>query len=47
MDSYALKDGTVVEIRPIRADDSERLRTSHARLSPESRYRRFLGAKPS
>jgi RimJ/RimL family protein N-acetyltransferase len=46
MDSYALKDGTTIEIRPIRADDSERLRTSHARLSPESRYRRFLGAKP-
>jgi RimJ/RimL family protein N-acetyltransferase len=46
MDSYALNDGTVVEIRPIRADDGERLRTSHARLSPESRYRRFLSAKP-
>jgi RimJ/RimL family protein N-acetyltransferase len=46
MDSYVLNDGTVVEIRPIRADDGERLRTSHARLSPESRYRRFLGAKP-
>lgn len=46
MDSYVLNDGTVVEIRPIRADDSDRLRTSHARLSPESRYRRFLGAKP-
>jgi RimJ/RimL family protein N-acetyltransferase len=46
MDTYVLKDGTAVEIRPIRTDDSERLRTSHARLSPESRYRRFLGAKP-
>ena len=35
-----------VLIRPIRADDGERLRASHARLSPESRYRRFLSAKP-
>ena len=33
-------------IRPIRADDSERLRAHHHRLSPESRYRRFLSAKP-
>jgi RimJ/RimL family protein N-acetyltransferase len=36
-----------VRIRPIRDDDSERLRAHHARLSPESRYRRFLSAKPS
>jgi GNAT superfamily N-acetyltransferase len=35
-----------VLIRPIRADDGERLSASHARLSPESRYRRFLSAKP-
>jgi GNAT superfamily N-acetyltransferase len=34
-------------IRPIRADDSERLRAHHERLSPESRYRRFLSAKPA
>jgi RimJ/RimL family protein N-acetyltransferase len=33
-------------IRPIRADDGQRLRDSHARLSPQSRYRRFLSAKP-
>ncbi|MGI8922028.1 MAG: GNAT family N-acetyltransferase [Solirubrobacteraceae bacterium] len=39
--------GFPVEIRPIRADDGVRLRASHARLSPESRYRRFLGAKPT
>jgi RimJ/RimL family protein N-acetyltransferase len=43
---YALNDGTEVRIRPIRADDGERLQASHARLSPESRYRRFLAAKP-
>ncbi len=41
-----LNNGTEVEIRPIRADDDQRLRESHARLSPESRYRRFLGVKP-
>jgi acetyltransferase len=46
MDSYALTDGREVAIRPIRPDDHERLRASHARLSPESRYRRFLATKP-
>ena len=35
-----------IAIRPIRADDGDRLRTSHDRLSPETRYRRFLAAKP-
>jgi RimJ/RimL family protein N-acetyltransferase len=35
-----------IQIRPIRSDDGERLRASHARLSPETRYRRFLGVKP-
>jgi RimJ/RimL family protein N-acetyltransferase len=35
-----------VLIRPIRADDGERLGAAHTRLSPESRYRRFLSAKP-
>lgn len=38
---------TPVQIRPIRADDRARLQASHARLSPESRYRRFLGPKPT
>src|SRR5664280_1691911 len=47
MHSHVLHDGTPVEIREIRADDGDRLRASHARLSPESRYRRFLGAKPT
>jgi GNAT superfamily N-acetyltransferase len=45
MDLYARIDPEVL-IRPIRADDGERLSASHARLSPESRYRRFLSAKP-
>ena len=34
-------------IRPIRPDDTERLQGFHARLSDESRYRRFMSSKPS
>ena len=45
MDQYARVDPPIT-IRPIRADDGERLSASHARLSPESRYRRFLATKP-
>ncbi|MGZ4176632.1 MAG: N-acetyltransferase family protein [Solirubrobacteraceae bacterium] len=46
MDLHALPDGRVVLIRPIRPDDRERLRASHARLSPLTRYRRFMSSKP-
>lgn len=46
MDICTLPDGRVVTIRPIRADDELRLRQSHDRLSPESRYRRFMASKP-
>jgi RimJ/RimL family protein N-acetyltransferase len=46
VDIHALKDGRVVIIRPIRADDVERLQAAHGRLSPLSRYRRFMTAKP-
>jgi RimJ/RimL family protein N-acetyltransferase len=46
MSPYRLRDGTEVVVRPIRADDGERLQESHARLSPESKYQRFLSAKP-
>jgi acetyltransferase len=46
VDLYALPDQRVVTIRRIRADDGERLRASHDRLSAESRYRRFLSTKP-
>jgi RimJ/RimL family protein N-acetyltransferase len=35
-----------IVIRPIDGTDGERLRDSHERLSPESRYRRFLAVKP-
>jgi RimJ/RimL family protein N-acetyltransferase len=47
VDLCALADGRVVTIRPIRADDRERLQRSHARLSDETRYRRFMSSKPS
>src|SRR5438067_968824 len=33
-------------IRPIAADDGPRLRAAYDRLSPESKYRRFLAPKP-
>lgn len=46
MDLYALSDGRVVVIRAIRPDDVERLRAAHGRLSPLTRYRRFLTSKP-
>jgi acetyltransferase len=46
VDLYALPDGRVIVIRPIRPDDQERLRASHARLSPLTRYRRFMTSKP-
>jgi GNAT superfamily N-acetyltransferase len=39
-----LADGTLVRIRPITRDDRERLRNGFARLSAESKYRRFLAA---
>jgi nucleotide-binding universal stress UspA family protein len=37
-----LKDGTRVIVRPITGDDRDLLRAAFARLSPESRYRRFF-----
>jgi RimJ/RimL family protein N-acetyltransferase len=46
VECHTLNDGRKVAIRPIGPDDHERLRASHARLSPESRYRRFLATKP-
>jgi RimJ/RimL family protein N-acetyltransferase len=35
-----------VEIRPIRTDDSQRLQASHAHLSADTVYRRYLAHKP-
>ncbi len=41
-----LKSGRTVLIRPIASDDGPRLRAAYDRLSPESKYRRFLAPKP-
>lgn len=38
----ALRDGTPVLIRPVLAEDKERFRDGFARLSPQSRHRRFM-----
>lgn len=35
-----------VIIRPIRSDDGPRLQAAYERLSPQSRYQRFLTSKP-
>ena len=42
--THRLADGTLVRIRPVGRDDRDRLRNGYARLSAESRYRRFLAA---
>jgi GNAT superfamily N-acetyltransferase len=42
----ALRDGSRVRIRPARRSDSELLLRGFRRLSPESRYRRFLSPTP-
>jgi GNAT superfamily N-acetyltransferase len=41
-----LRDGSEVEIRPVRPTDKQLLRDGFARLSAESRYRRFLVPMP-
>jgi len=50
-DAYAekavLSDGTAVRLRLVRPDDKELMLAAWDRLSPESRYRRFLTAKTS
>jgi acetyltransferase len=43
--SAALRDGTQIEIRPVRPDDAERLQALFSRLSSESIYFRFLEAR--
>ena len=42
-EEHTLADGTRVRLRYIRPDDAAELRRGFARLSPQSRYRRFLG----
>lgn len=41
-EEHVLADGTKVTLRMIRPEDSEALRVGFSRLSPTSRYRRFL-----
>jgi len=41
-----LLDGSTVRVRPIRPGDKQRLLEGFERLSPESRYRRFLSPVP-
>ncbi|HEY6910103.1 MAG TPA: GNAT family N-acetyltransferase [Myxococcales bacterium] len=41
-EEHLLRDGTQVTLRHIRPDDAAELRRGLMRLSPESRYRRFL-----
>lgn len=42
-----LRDGALIEVRPLTADDRELLQAGFDRLSPESRYRRFMGPMPT
>jgi RimJ/RimL family protein N-acetyltransferase len=44
--THRLPDGTLVVVRPIRADDRVRLGAAFTQLSAESARRRFLGPKP-
>ena len=45
-DTVVLADGTRLRFRPLGSDDRDRLAGLFARLSPESRHRRFLSPKP-
>ena len=47
IDELTLRDGEQMVIRPIRPDDAGQLAAMHARLSPNSIYRRYFGFKPS
>ncbi len=40
--AHTLRDGTVVTIRPVQPDDGPRLQALVRRLSPESRFLRFM-----
>lgn len=45
-ESVTLRDGRKVTLRPVRPSDAPRLMELHSRLSHESQYLRFFGAKP-
>jgi len=44
---HTLPCGTTVLLRPLRPDDAEALKAGFSRLSPTSRYRRFLSPLPA
>ena len=46
-DTLVLADGSRLRLRPLGCADRDRLAALFARLSPESRYRRFLSPKPA
>jgi GNAT superfamily N-acetyltransferase len=45
-DEILLRDGTRLLVRPIRPADADALVAMHARLSADSIYRRYFGARP-
>ena len=45
-DEVLLHDGTSLEVRPIRPTDADALVALHARLSTDTIYRRYFGARP-
>jgi RimJ/RimL family protein N-acetyltransferase len=45
-DAIPLRDGTRLAVRPIRPDDADALVGLHARLSADTIYRRYFGARP-
>jgi RimJ/RimL family protein N-acetyltransferase len=47
MRSIKVRDGREYHVRPLRPDDDQRLSDAYDRLSPDSKYKRFLGAKPT
>ncbi len=42
--THRLTDGTLIRVRALRPEDRDKLRNGFARLSPESKYRRFFSA---
>lgn len=47
IDEIELHDGERILIRPIRLADGDQLAQLHARLSPDSVYRRYFGFRPT
>jgi RimJ/RimL family protein N-acetyltransferase len=45
-DAIPLRDGTRLAVRPIRPDDADALVALHGRLSADTIYRRYFGARP-